>query len=80
MQYKDTRSMAYAIRDELDKCISKSISMEKCADFIKDIFLCEQNKRKLFRAKGLSSTVETVLGKDRLSLFIIILKDLGYNI
>ncbi|MCI8733493.1 MAG: TIGR04540 family protein [Clostridia bacterium] len=80
MQYKDTRSMANAIRDEIDLYISKSISREHCTEFIRGILSCEYNKRKLFKAKGLSSTVETVLGKDRLSLFKVVLKELGLDI
>ncbi len=80
MGYKDTRAMANDIRNEIDKCISRSISRQNFNEFINKILSNEQNKRKLFRAKGLSSTVETVLGKDRLSFFKEILKELGFDI
>lgn len=80
MEYRDTRAMANSIRDEIDKCISRSMSRQKLTEFIKEALTSEQNKRKLFKAKGLSSTVETVLGKDRLSLFKEILKELGFDI
>ncbi len=80
MEYKDTRAMAHAVRDELDKCISRSISRQKLTEDIKEILIHDKNKKKLFKAKGLSSTVETVLGKDRLSLFKEILQELGYGL
>lgn len=80
MEFKDTRTMAIAIRDEIDKCISRSISRQKLKEEVKEILKSEQNKKKLFKVKGLSTTVETVLGKDRLLLFREILKELGLSI
>ena len=80
MEYKSTRTMANDIRIELDKCISRSISRQKLTEFMREVLMNDQNKKKLFKAKGLSSTVETVLGKDRLGLFKEILLELGYDL
>lgn len=80
MEYKSTRTMANDLRGILDKYISKIINRQKFTELIQEILANEINKKKMFRAKGLSATVETVLGKDRLSLFKEILKELGYEI
>lgn len=80
MEYKDTRVMANEIRNEIDNYIARNISRQKLTEFIREILAIEQNKKKIFKVKGLSATVETVLGKERLSLFKEILKQLGFDI
>lgn len=80
MEYKDTRSLAKALRDEIDKYISRNISYQQLEKFIQEILMIDLNKKKLFKAKGLSGTVEAVLGKDRLSLFEDILKEFTFEI
>ncbi|MCM1546376.1 MAG: hypothetical protein NC033_04995 [Clostridiales bacterium] len=79
MEYNSSRKMAIDLRDRIDDFISKNINRQELADFIREILTIELNKKKLFRVKGLSATVETVLGKARLSLFREILNELGYE-
>lgn len=77
MEYQSTREMAYDIRDKIDKFIIKAIERENLIDFIKELLSIENNRKKIFRVKGYASTIEVVLGRDRMTLFKEVLKELN---
>lgn len=80
MLYGKTRLMAEDIRKMIDLHISQKTSYDELKQYLRELLDNEEKRNKVFRAKGLSATIETVLGKDRLIIFKKVLTDLGFHI